>query len=478
MIAFAATTMAMCLLAVRTGTASAASFSPAPDSPVSIGGNGTSVAAGDFNGDGKIDVVAPIARAGGDIAVLLGDGQGRLAPAPGSPFGDGGVEPISATVGDFNHDDKLDVAVVHTNGNDFQHPIATVSILVGDGQGRLTPAGSPVPVASSPTHQVFAITVGEFNGDGNLDVAAVDFGWERVQVLLGNGQGGLVLGRTSPSGGTQPRSVTAGDMNGDGKVDLVVGNTSVSNVSVLLGDGEGSFSVSSSRFTGDYPSGVGIGDFNGDHKPDVVAANFFASNTVALMLGDGQGGLGPSSTFPTGGRRPESVAVADFNGDGLSDVAVGNVDSGQVSVFLGNRSGLLNPAPDSPIDSAVRAVSVTTGDFNGDRKPDLVVTGDGVWVLLNGFPTLDSDNDGIPDASDNCPNVPNADQLDSDHDGLGDVCDPTPLPGPRRSDYKNAAQFCKAQRDYLGEDGFKKRYGTNGDGANAYGQCVRSRDTL
>src|SRR5688500_14983457 len=72
---------------------------------------------------------------------------------------------------------------------------------------------------------------------------------------------------------------------------------------------------------------------------------------------------------------------------------------------------------------------------------------------------VDTDGDGIIDSTDNCPSVANSSQLDSDHDGTGDACDVTPFPGPQRSDYKNDAKFCKAEREFLGEDAFRQKYG-------------------
>jgi len=84
-------------------------------------------------------------------------------------------------------------------------------------------------------------------------------------------------------------------------------------------------------------------------------------------------------------------------------------------------------------------------------------------------PLSDADSDGVSDQDDNCPNVANPSQTDADHDGVGDPCDPTPFPGPQRSDYKNAAKFCNAEREFFGEGAFRQKYG---GGANAYGKCV------
>jgi hypothetical protein len=100
---------------------------------------------------------------------------------------------------------------------------------------------------------------------------------------------------------------------------------------------------------------------------------------------------------------------------------------------------------------------------------------DGIGDACDPTPLPDRDGDGVADGADNCPDVANASQTDSDGDGLGDACDPTPFPGPQRSDYKNAAQFCKAEKAFLGTAGFRHNYGgPKSNGANAFGNCVRS----
>jgi hypothetical protein len=297
-------------------------FTAAPGSPFSTGTSPASVAAGDVNGDGKPDILT--ANSGSNnLTVLLGDGSGGFAPAGGSPFAVG-TEPLSVAVGDFNGDGRLDAVVAnYTDKN--------VTILLGDGTGGFTQAaGSPINVGTAPQ----AVAVGDFNGDGIPDIVEAAFNG-RVTILIGNGTGGFAVTQ-SYAVGSFPQFVVAADLNGDGKLDIVTANFGSNSLSVLLGNGSGGFTAAAkSPFAvGMQPQSVTVADVNGDGKPDLISANT-SDNTVSILLGDGSGGFAaaPGSPFAAGAA-PFAVAVADFNGDGLPDVAAANA-VGTVTVLLG-----------------------------------------------------------------------------------------------------------------------------------------------
>jgi len=227
--------------------------------------------------------------------------------------------PNKVAVGDFNGDGKLDLAVANQDAN-------TVSILLGDGTGNFTTASSPA-TGSYP----YSVAVGDFNGDGKLDLAVVNTDSNTLSILLGDGTGNFTAA-SSPATGINPLSVAVGDFNGDGKLDLAVANEGSNTVSILLGDGTGNFTAASSPATGSYPQSVAVGDFNGDGKLDLAVTNF-SSNTVTVLLGDGTGNF-TTALSPATGNGPIGVAVGDFNGDGRLDLAVVNNYDGTVSVLL------------------------------------------------------------------------------------------------------------------------------------------------
>ena len=167
--------------------------------------------------------------------------------------------PLSMVVGDFNGDGKLDLAVGNAGDN-------TLSILLGDGTGNFTSLRRP---QRAPTR---AEAVGDFNGDGNLDIAVANFAGNTLSILLGDGTGNFALA-SSPPTGNNPNFVTVGDFNEDGNLDLAVPNFSSETLSILLGDGTGNFTLASSPSTGLQPYAVGVGDFNGDGNLDLAVAN-------------------------------------------------------------------------------------------------------------------------------------------------------------------------------------------------------------
>ncbi len=355
--------------AMAFGPCSAAQFGPSTDFATGLAP--TSVAVGDFNGDGKSDLAVANA-ASNDVTILLGNGSGAFAPAAGSPVA-AGSGPVSVAVGDFNGDGQPDLAVA----NPF---LNTVSVLLNNGGGSFVPAaGSPF---ASGGIEPRSLAVADFNGDGIRDLAVANFGSNTVLVLLNDGSGGF--GPAAPVGvGSGPLSVAVGDFNGDSKRDLAVANFLVDTVTVLLGNGNGTFApAAGSPFaTGTNPTSVAVGDFNGNAKLDLAVTNQ-GSNTVSVLLGNGNGTFNPKTDFGTGSG-PFSVAVADFNGDGKPDLVTAN-QGGNVSVLLNNGSGGFNPKAD--FVAGTFPVSVAVGDFNGDGKPDLSVANQAdntVSVLLN-----------------------------------------------------------------------------------------------
>jgi Domain of unknown function (DUF4347)/FG-GAP-like repeat/FG-GAP repeat len=263
----------------------------------------------------------------------------------------------SMTVGDFNGDGKLDLATANYTSNN-------VSVLLGNGGGGFA-AATNFNVGTNPN----AVTVGDFNGDGKLDLATANYTSNNVSVLLGNGSDGFTAA-TNFNVGTNPNAVTVGDFNGDGKLDLATANLISNNVSVLLGNGGGGFAAATNFTVGTNPGFLTVGDFNGDGKLDLATANY-NSNNVSVLLGNGGGGFTAATNFNVG-TTPISVTVGDFNGDGKLDLATANQSSSNVSVLLGNGGGGFAAATNFIVGTNPN--TVTVGDFNSDGKPDLATS--------------------------------------------------------------------------------------------------------
>jgi hypothetical protein len=311
----------------------------------------TSVAVGDFNADGKLDLVVS------DGLIYLGNGDGTFVSKktftlPKVKDANGtweGQSPYTVSTADFNGDGRPDLVVTGLTVAGAGYS-AYVNILLGAGRGTFTAAGTvalpgswPIPdtaAGSSPglNGSDLPIVVGDFNGDGKLDVVtatpAFYFGGGTVFVLPGNGDGTL---RAPTAVAQGSGSLTAADLNGDGRPDLVVTNGAAS-LTVFLGNGNGTFRPGQSFATGSRPAAVAGGDFNHDGKMDIVTANG-GSGDVSLLLGNGDGTFQPAQTYgAVGGTGTAALVAADLNGDGWLDLAVGDPDSNGLGVLLNDRA--------------------------------------------------------------------------------------------------------------------------------------------
>jgi FG-GAP-like repeat/Dockerin type I domain/FG-GAP repeat len=342
-------------------------FAAAAGSPLTGAANPNAVAIADFNNDGILDLA--IANSTGNaIIVLLGNGSGGFTAAPNSPFPLTGT-PVAIAVGDFNADGNADLAVANLNANN-------VAVLLGNGQGGFTAAaGSPFATGTNPDF----VSIGDFNNDGIQDLAISNLNSNNVTVFLGNGAGGFTPAPGSPfTVGTSPQAVVVADFNGDGIQDLAIpnyGSGGNGSVTVLLGQKSGGFApANGSPFAvGGMASALGLGDFNGDGIPD-LAVGTYNTATVAVFLGDGTGAFNQASgsPFPVGAGRAV-IAVADFNGDGIQDLAVAAETSNNVTVLLGNGSGGFSAMSGSPFAAGNGPVSVAVGDLNHDGIEDLAI---------------------------------------------------------------------------------------------------------
>jgi hypothetical protein len=341
-----------------------------------------SVTVADLTGDGIPDLVVanhgPYAQPG-SVSVLLGKGDGTFQPQHTYAVG---TDPVAVVVADLNGDGKPDI-VVGNEGGPFK-PANSVSVLLGNGTGTFE---SQQTFAVGNT--LDSVAVADLNGDGSPDIVVTNRGSfsnpaNSASVLLGNGDGSFQTQQTY-SVGSYPASVAVADLNGDGKPELVVANERSNSVSVLLGSGDGSFQPQYTFSVGSYPYSVGVADLNGDGVPDIVVANrgssFHPDDSVSVLLGNGDGSFQSQRTY-TVGPEPDSVAVADLNGDGIPDIVVADEYDDAVSVLLGNGDGSFQLPYTYSVGSF--PASVTVADLNGDGKLDLVVANDinTVSVLL------------------------------------------------------------------------------------------------
>jgi uncharacterized protein (TIGR03437 family) len=365
----------------------------------------TAVAAVDLNGDGQPDVVTAESYSSTPVAVMISQGAQFNAPvkyplAP-NPLCSPCAGPAALAIGDFNGDGKPDV-IVGNAGFPNNNTAGLVNVLLGNGNGTLKaaiatplPSGSPVGQYST---QLFAL--GDFNQDGKLDAAVAAYGTAPngsgaggVILLMGKGDGTFQTPVTlAVPGGLHPVAVAAADLNADGILDLVVAlvdkafSRNPETLAVFLGQGKGTFGVARTfalQSEAGAAGAIAISDFNGDGKLDIaVSSNYAGSALIDILLGDGAGGFQEVANLPTtNSYAPIPMVTADLNGDRKADLVVGGPEG---SFFLGNGDGTFQPVQ---YFSSGSVAGMALTKFIGSNGPDLVIANPaGTWVsLFNGF---------------------------------------------------------------------------------------------
>ncbi len=280
--------------------------------------------AGDLNNDGWSDLAVPN-EIPADVRVLLNEGNGTYDSFTVHPLPNGAL-PSTNEGGDFNEDGNIDIAV--GNGSNDR-----LSIMLGDGAGGFTSVVSYVATGN----QVRGLAVLDANGDGHEDIVTANRSNGTLSYFEGIGDGTFAAAVGFDAGGSGETSLAPADANGDGIMDLFVGALNSGEMILMLGDGDGGFAFSDRIDVAGGPWMLAAGDVDGDGDADVVAAGS-GGNVAVVVFGDGAGGL-ESTTNYTAGVFPLAIDLGDVDGDGDLDMVVSNYSSGDFYVYANDGFG-------------------------------------------------------------------------------------------------------------------------------------------
>ncbi len=329
---------------------------PFTNTPLVMGANSLAVA--DFyNSQGMLDI-ATMVPGSNQVSIYLNSTNGLFQNPIVTTFGNANTRLAAFAAADFNGDGKIDLAAVDTANN-----AVYVAFNRGDGV-MLNPV--TLPVGRSPV----AMIVADVNNDGFVDIVTANSADGTVSVIRSNGNGTFIPASTFTVG-KNPMSVIVQDMNGDGNPDLVVADNGSSDLAELLGYGNGGFQAAQFTKTPLPPTYLASTDLNDDGIPDILALAE-DSNAIMTFLGTTPAKLTLAGAFVVP-NLSASMAIADLNGDGFPDVLIPDTDRGSPVLLLGRGDGTL--AAPSVYGSNNGFTSLASGDFNHDGKLDLIMTG-------------------------------------------------------------------------------------------------------
>ncbi|MEQ1860881.1 MAG: DUF4394 domain-containing protein [Chthoniobacteraceae bacterium] len=347
-----------------------------------VGRSPNQVITGKLNGPAdQFDDIVVVNQASNIVTVLIAKGDGNFGAPRTFPTGARG--PVSAAIGDVDGDGLNDIVVSNQASS-------KVTVLLNNGgfSNETTPV--PFTVASRPG----IVRLGDFNGDGRLDIGTLSKASSKITVLLntGNSVAGLASfdrTDTKKTGGRNASDFVVANFDGDpgDHLDFAVAHRGSSNLTVLTGDGSGVFTLSQTKYKlGKNPTVLAMADFNNDGVLD-VAVNYQVTRFVSVLLGRGNAGNGlfePQLTtaFAVAFRAATTMVTGDFDADGNADLAFGSDSGAALRIALGSGTGLFEPVVRFGLGNTINvsntisrlSSAIATGDFNGDGAPDIVVS--------------------------------------------------------------------------------------------------------